>query len=62
MISITEKKTDALARRIDPRKAQLTEVIFRVQRVLNIRAGNANVPTNVLSPFASVSDMKLNLI
>ena len=58
---ITEKKTEAFARSMAPRKVQFTEVIFNWHKVLNIRDGSANVPTNVLSPFASVSEMKLNL-
>ena len=61
VIIITEKKTVAFASKMALRKTQLTEVKFNPQRVLNIRAGNAKVPTNVLSPLASVSETKLNL-
>jgi hypothetical protein len=61
VIIITEKKIVAFASKIALRKIQLTEVKFNSQRVLNIRAGNAKVPTNVFSPLASVSETKLNL-
>ena len=61
VIIITEKKTEAFARRMAPRKAQFTESKFNRQRLLKISAGSANVPTKVFSPLASVSDMKLNL-
>ena len=60
-INITEKKTVAFASKMALRKVQLTEVKFSSQRVLNMSAGNANVPTNVFSPLASVSETKLNL-
>ena len=60
-INITEKKTVAFASKMALRKVQLTEVKFSSQRVLNISAGNANVPTNVFRPLASVSETKLNL-
>ena len=51
----------AFASKMALRKVQLTEVKFSSQRVLNISAGNANVPTNVFRPLASVSETKLNL-
>ena len=61
VISMTEKKTVAFARRMALRKVQFTDVKSSSQRVRNIRAGNANVPTNVFRPLDSVSDTKLNL-
>ena len=61
VINNTEKKMIAFASRIAPRKAQFTEVKLSLQSVSNIRAGNANVPTKVLSPLVSVSEIKLNL-
>ena len=61
VINITEKKIVAFANRIALRKVQFTDVKFTLQSVSKIRAGNANVPTNVLSPLASVLEIKLNL-
>ena len=61
VINNTEKKMIAFASRIAPRKVQFTEVKLSLQSVSNIRAGNANVPTKVLSPLVSVSEIKLNL-
>ena len=61
VINITEKNIIAFAIRIALRKVQFTDVKFSLQSVSKIRAGSANVPTNVFRPLASVSEIKLNL-
>ena len=50
----TATKTIVLAKRIDRRNNQLTELKLSVAMDVNIMEGNANVPTNVFSPIIEV--------
>ena len=56
----TATKTIVLAKRIDRRNNQLTELKLSVAMDVNIMEGNANVPTNVFSPLAPESDITLS--
>lgn len=56
--TITEKNTMLLAIKIDKRNVQLTEVKSSCANDININDGNENVPTKVLMPLASVSDIR----
>merc|ERR1719319_424790 len=58
--SRTRKKTMDLARVMEPRKTQLTEVRSNWQRLMKMRAGREKVPTKVPRPLDSTSLMKLN--
>ena len=61
VIARTTTKTVALANRIANRKCQLTELRSSVAIDMKINEGNANVPTNVFNPLASVTEMMFNL-
>ena len=61
VIARTTTKTVALANRIANRKCQLTELRSSVAMDMKINEGNANVPTNVFNPLASVTEMMFNL-
>lgn len=56
---MTEKKTIPLAIKIARRNRQLTEVRSSLASDMKIRDGSEKVPTKVLRPFASVSEIKL---
>lgn len=58
---ITEKKTTLFAINIDKRNSQFTELKSSCASDMNINEGRENVPTNVLIPLASVSDIKFVL-
>lgn len=58
VIIITEKNTILLAIKIDNRNNQLTEPNSNSAKDIKISEGNENVPTNVLIPLASVSDIR----
>lgn len=57
----TAKKTIDFAMSIDSRNVQLTDVRSSCASDMKINDGSENVPTNVLMPFASVSDIKFIL-
>ena len=60
-IDRTARKIAAFDSKMAPKKVQFTSVRSSLQRLLNIKAGRAKVPTKVFNPFDSVCDIKLNL-
>lgn len=58
VITITEKNIILFDTRIDKRNSQLTWLSSSSARDMNMRDGRENVPTKVLIPFASVSEIK----
>lgn len=58
LMIITDKNTRLLATRMESRKNQLTVVNSSSARDMKMSAGRENVPTKVLMPFPSVSEMR----
>lgn len=58
VIIITVVKTMVFEIRIERRKSQFTDDRFNCAKDMKIREGRENVPTNVLMPFDSVSEMR----
>lgn len=57
VIIITAKNTTPFAINTEVKNSQFTEERFKVASDIKIRDGNEKVPTKVLMPFASVSDI-----
>lgn len=58
VINITEKNIILFDTSIDNRNSQLTWLNSSSARDMNISEGKENVPTKVLIPFASVSEIR----
>ena len=58
---MTAKKTIDLAKKMERRKYQLTELKSNVAMDMKIKQGNENVPRKVLRPLPSVGEITFSL-